>query len=139
MSYTRDFYGTNYTIPARRETGWATWVSDFLIAIAEKLTGTPQTVDADIALTDIDCSAGHNVTLNLLSNTEITLSNLPEGDRAILFVSQTGSFAITWADTIMWRGGSSPTITSGAGALDILTVFNHPDLGFIGDFAQDYS
>lgn len=139
MSYSRDFFGTDYTIPARRENGWGAWVSNFLIAIAERLTGTPQAVTADLSTVVVNLALGHNITLDLQVTTEVTLSNQVDGDRYVFFVVQAGGRALTWADTIKWRGGTAPTITGGAGAIDIVTIFNHPTLGLIGDYGQDYS
>jgi len=139
MSYSRDFYGTAHTIPSRREVNWSSWVSNLLLDIVAKLNGTPQEVIASTAATTIDLSDGHNIDLTLSAQTEITLTNPVEGDRYLIIVQQAASHGITWADTIKWRGGSAPAITAGIGSVDIVTLFYHPDLGYIGDFAQDYS
>lgn len=139
MSYSRDFFGTTHTIPSRREVQWSSWVSNLLLDIVAKLNGTPQEVIASTATTTIDVTDGHNIDLTLSAQTEITIENLAEGDRLLILVQQAASHGITWADTIKWRGGSAPTITAGIGSLDTITIYNHPDLGFIGDFAQDYS
>jgi hypothetical protein len=139
MSYSRDFFGTTHTIPARRESSWASWVSNLLLALVDRLNGTPQDITAGTAATAIDLSDGHNIDVSLESSTAITLTNPYEGDRYLFVFDQTGSFGVTWTNSIKWRGGSPPTITPGSGSVDIITLFYHPDLGFIGDFSQDYS
>lgn len=138
MSYSRDFFGTTHTVPSRREVSWASWVSDLLLDLVAKLNGTPQEITASTAGTTIDLSLGHNIDLVLGAQTALTLTNPAEGDRYLFVVHQAASHGITWADTVKWRGGVAPAITAGIGSIDVITIYYHPTLGYIGDYARDY-
>lgn len=52
----------------------------------------------------------------------LNVSGLRPGEEYTLYVQQdgTGSRTITWSGNVRWAGGSAPTLTTTAGALDVL-------------------
>ena len=88
-------------------------------------TGVTQTVNATTATTTIDFSNGDIVTLNLSSNTTLTLSNPITGLYYLLKCVQdaTGSRTITWPATVKWSGGTAPTLTTTASKTDLITLW----------------
>jgi hypothetical protein len=139
MSTTADLTGTTHTIPANKEPYWGTWVRTLLLDIISLLNHTFQAVTASTAATSVDLDSGHNVTLGLNANTTVTLTNQRSGERSVFTIVQGGSYTLAWADTVKWPGGSAPTITTGASAVDIVTLVKHPTQGLIGEYGQDYS
>lgn len=83
------------------------------------------TVAASGASQTIDWStnAAHKVTLT--ANCTLTLSNPVAGMTYILQLVQdgTGSRSITLPATVKHQGGTAPTLTTDAGAVDVLTLF----------------
>lgn len=102
-------------------------------------TGTTQTVDY---------TAGNAYQLDLESatgNVTITLSNPPSTGiygEIIIRVEQDSTTPrnLVWPASVKWPGGTAPTISTGANAVDIITLKTW-DAGttWYGDFSQDYS
>ena len=76
----------------------------------------------------IDAGAGttHTVTLTGSIGTALTFSNLPsDGSITLtLIITQdaTGSRTITWPSGTKWAGGTAPTLSTAANAVDIVTL-----------------
>ncbi len=71
-------------------------------------------------------------------NRTFTFSNPKTGGRYLIVLKQdaTGSRTVTWP-TIKWRGGTAPTLTTGANKVDLITiVFDGTD--YFGDASLNY-
>jgi hypothetical protein len=85
----------------------------------------------------IDFKQGNVQTVTLTGNiTTLTLSNLKAGALYTLRVVQdgTGSRTVTWGASVHWVGGSAPTLSTGAGKIDIFH-FTAPDTSTIEEMS----
>lgn len=74
----------------------------------------------------IDIENGNVVTATLTGNCTFTFSNPPASGNAgsftlILTQDGTGSRTVTWPDSVDWDSGTTPTLSSGAADVDVLT------------------
>ena len=91
----------------------------------------------------VDCSAAsiHKVTLGV--STEFNISNLPTGGTVTLIITQDGSgsrtatFGTDGSTAVKFPGGA-PTLSTGAGDIDVVTIVND-GTNFLGNCAKDYS
>ena len=81
---------------------------------------TPDFTNGNVFTVDL----AHNATLN-------DPLRMKDGGTYIIIVKQTGSFTLGYGSAYKWEGGSDPTITTGVGAVDILT--------FVSDGTDMYS
>ena len=110
------------------------------------ISGTDITIhqrETRVSLTDssavtADCSNDNNFRLNMGSGTgtrSITFSNASVGQKFSLLLKQIGGSALlTYTDTILWPGGTGPTLTSSNNHGDLLAfecVSSGVFLGFI--------
>ena len=88
--------------------------------LAHGNTGSTETFDASAA-------GWHSATLN--ANCTFTFSGATSGTVAemVLELTQdgTGSRTVTWPGSVIWPGGSAPTLSTAAGATDLLMFFSH--------------
>jgi hypothetical protein len=96
-------------------------------------TGTTQTIDWDngnVQTLDLESATG-NVTL--------TLSNPEIGASYILKIIQdsTTSRNVVWPAAVKWQGGTAPTISTGANAVDVITLL-YDGTNYYANFGQDY-
>ena len=109
-------------------------------------TAVNETVEAmgnTTGANNLDYSAGALKTLTLTGNATLTPTNAPSGGGTMaLQITQdgTGSRLITWAASIRWAGGTAPTLSTGAGDVDLITLITF-DGGttWLGSSALDYS
>lgn len=139
MSYSKVLTGTTHTVHQDREVRWGLHTTSLLLDLINLLNGTPQDVSATTSTTSINVSLGHNIALALGATTAVTLTGGRNGDRYMILVTQGGSFSLTWTTSIKWKGGVAPTITSGAGALDIITIFKSATHGYVGTYSQAFA
>lgn len=61
------------------------------------------------------------ITLN--NNCTFTFTALPQVGKLVLYLTQdgTGSRTVTWPASVKWTGAAAPTLTTTAGATDIVT------------------
>jgi hypothetical protein len=91
--------------------------------IAETRT-TPSSSSGTLTL---DLENGHNFEVTLTENvTTLTISNPPASGKAgaftlILKQDATGGRTVTWPASMKWAGGTAPTLSTDANAVDILT------------------
>jgi hypothetical protein len=130
----------SHLIPLTGEVDWGDEVNDYLEDISFLLDGTYQEIIATGATTNIDFREQRNTDLTLNASTELVFSN-PRAGRPLVFqIFQGGSYTITWPANIKWRGGTAPTITTGAGAIDVVCLlYNSTRNIYTGEFAQDFS
>lgn len=74
----------------------------------------------------INLESGNIVTATLGGNPTATIANPPATGKAgsftlVLTQDGTGSRAVTWPASVKWAGGTAPTLSTAAGAVDILT------------------
>jgi Right handed beta helix region len=71
--------------------------------------------------TTLDLSQGANRQVTFgAGNTVFALSNIPAGEIAITLIQDaTGSRAATWPASIKWEGGTAPTLSTAANAVDV--------------------
>lgn len=85
---------------------------------------------------DIDWAAATLFELTLDNSPTITFSNLASGRSITLVLIQAGggSQTVSWPASVDWPGGTAPTLSTAAGAVDVLTMFVRNDgttvLGF---------
>ena len=72
--------------------------------------------------------------VTLAGNPTISFSNWKAGriGRLILIQDATGSRTVTWNETIKWKGGSAPTLTTTANKADIITFICDKDKTIYG-------
>lgn len=88
-------------------------------------TGVTQSVTASTSATTIDFASGDIINLTLNASTTLTLSNPITGLFYFIKAIQdaTGSRTITWPGTVLWSGGTAPTLTTTANKRDIITLW----------------
>jgi hypothetical protein len=90
----------------------------------------------------VDLSAGKASRLVLDTDVTLSLSNPTSGGKYVFIIRQDGAggHTVTWPASVKWPGGTPPTITAGAGAVDVVTLFYDGDsTEYIADFIQDFS
>lgn len=75
---------------------------------------------------DLDTAIVHEGTLD--ANCTFTFSNPPGSGKCgqlmlVLNQDATGSRTVTWPSSVKWASGSAPTLSTGAGDIDILAFF----------------
>lgn len=102
-------------------------------------TPTPEFSNGNLGATpviDFSLSPAQSGTLN--ANATMTLTGGQSGGAYVLRVIQ-GASAFTLTVTgVKWPSGSAPTISTGAGAIDILN-FYYDGTTYYGTFAQAFS
>jgi len=77
----------------------------------------------------IDLSTGRLFEVTLTANTTIAFSNVPAAGvvscTLVLIQDSTGGWTVTWPASVKWNGGTAPTISTGAGAIDIVELFSY--------------
>ena len=91
----------------------------------------------------VDCSAASIHKVTLATSTEFNISNLPTGGTVTLIITQDGSgsrtatFGTDGSTAVKFPGGA-PTLSTGAGDIDVVTIVND-GTNFLGNCAKDYS
>lgn len=96
-------------------------------------TGATQEIDwnrGNVQMLDLSSASG-NVTLTL-SNPQITCYTLKIKQHA------TAARNVVWPATVKWPGGTAPTISTGASAIDTVSLL-WDGTNYLSVFAQDYS
>jgi hypothetical protein len=79
----------------------------------------------------IDCAAGNVFVISMMSAiSTVTFSNVPTTGKVCsitLFLNQAQAALnpVTWPASVKWPGGTAPTLTTGAGKTDIVTLVTH--------------
>lgn len=130
--------GANYG----KKTAANTWSADQTLSgakiqFADNLAQRPEIKDYGIthnAVTSssnavtLDLSTGNSFYHLLTENTTITPSNPPAsgtyGEFSIIIQQDGGggSYTVAWAASVLWAGGSAPTISTGNNAVDIVSA-----------------
>ncbi len=90
----------------------------------------------------INWNTGNKHIVALTDNVTLTLTNPKDGGPYLIVLVQDsgGGNAVTWPITVLWPGGTPPTISPGANAIDLVSLLWLDDLGvYLGSFNQDFS
>lgn len=94
-----------------------------LVQVAVPLSGT-----------DIDPTTGGIFSKSLSADTVFTFSNLANGQRWLVILTNGASWTVTWP-TVTWLGGSAPVMDTGAGTVNVFTFLRQSGVTF-GDVSQ---
>jgi hypothetical protein len=148
--------GANYA----KKSAQNTWTADQTfnsaeLKMADNVVERPQIKDYSLthsvltqstATVDLDCTTANSFKFVLTENATITLSNpSPTGKLCSVMVrivqdGSGGGYTVTWPGTVVWSGGSAPTMTASNDAIDVYTLFTD-DAGatWYGNYAQAYA
>ena len=102
------------------------------------LSGALQTVAGSGGTVNIAFATGNIVNMTLTASTVLTFSTHVVGTYIIkLIQGGSGSYTITWPGTVIWSGGTAPTLTTTVGKTDIITLF-HDGTSFYGTYSLNY-
>ena len=101
--------------------------------ITVEIAGNVNTIhvrEERVALTDgatvtVDCSNDNNFILAMgasPADRDIELTNISAGQKITILLLNGGSNTVTWVDTIIWPGGTPPTLTDTADHADMIGV-----------------
>lgn len=92
-----------------------------------------------IGASEIDWATNQYHTKTLSANTTFTFSNVPtNGGQGIVVRLQNGaSYTVNWPAAVKWEGGTAPTMTTGAGAVDTCTFVAWSSSDIHGSCLQD--
>ena len=127
-------------------------VSDGNVDIAPDGTGQVQVIastvyfDAEFdngnsgAADTIDWRQGNKQLTTLTDNTTLTFTAPGGAASLILRIVQdgTGSRTITWPGNVRWPGGTAPTLSTAAGAIDIVGIY-YDGTNYYGDISTNFS
>lgn len=76
----------------------------------------------------INLASGNIFELTLTDSCTLTFSNPPASGKAgsvtlILHQDGTGNRTVTWPDSMTWAGGTAPTLSTAANAIDVIQLF----------------
>ena len=102
------------------------------------LSAGAQSVAASTATTTVNMSSGNVQNITLTASTTLTLSSATVGTYIMkLIQGGSGSYTVTWPGTVIWSGGTAPTLTTTVGKVDIVTlVFDGTN--FYGNYSLNY-
>ena len=95
----------------------------------------PAAPSVTVAGTVVDWSLGSVFQKGLSGNVTLTFANTQEGQTIRILVFSAGHL-ITWP-SIVWKGGSPPTLTATAGRWDLITLTKIATSIF-GDYALNF-
>jgi hypothetical protein len=96
--------------------------------------------NSSTALT-VDFNSSNVQLITLTGNVTLTFSNPLSGGRYVLLLKQdaTGSRTVTWPSSVLWPGGTAPTLTTGAAKVDVITfVYDSVNSKYYGGFSTNY-
>ncbi len=89
----------------------------------------------------IDWNGGNEHRVVMTGNCTFTFSNPVDGGRYVLALyTGAGGFTATWPASVLWAGGSAPTLSTTAAHTDIFTFIYVAATGkYHGAYSQDYA
>lgn len=87
----------------------------------------------------LDWNNGNKQVITLSGNVTMTFTAPPGPTNLVLVVKQdaAGGRSITWLSSVLWPGGTAPTLTSAANAVDMMMFF-YDGTNYLGGFLQDF-
>lgn len=120
------FNTTNKGVAYRDGTNWG-----YLSGASQVVAGSGGTVNVSFA-------SGNIIDMTLTASTTLTLAGHVVGTYIFkLTQGGTGSYTITWPASVIWSGGTAPTLTATVGKTDIVTLF-HDGTSFYGTYSLNY-
>lgn len=94
----------------------------------------------DAATIALDWNNSNVQYVELAGNRTFTFANPKDGSRYIIIIKQTGGGnTVTWPATVLWPGGTPPTLTAGAGKVDVITfVYDGTNTKYYGGSNLNY-
>lgn len=124
---------------------WGTVLNDYLGAEhnSDGTHGLASGLVTDIVNTVTDAGATETIPaptvaginyLTLTANCTLTFPTPVAGQSFTLVLKQggSGSYTITWPATVLWDGGTDPTLTTTVGAIDVLGFFSPDNTNWFG-------
>lgn len=101
------------------------------------------TIASSAADPSIDLADGNVVDMTLDDSPTLTFTgsaaDVACGFTLILRQDATGGRTVTWPASVEWPGGTAPTLSSAANAVDVLTFLTVDDgTTWMGSFVQDF-
>lgn len=99
--------------------------------VAERVEEVVQTDSDSGAAHAFDLAAGTVFQLTLTNDCDLSFTNVPTGGFGItieLIQDGTGGHTVTWPLAVTWAGGTAPTLTTAAAAVDVIALYT-PDGG----------
>ena len=97
-----------------------------------------QALAAPTASTSVDLSAGNVVNLSLTSSTTLTFTGAAIGTYIMRIIQGgSGSYTITWPASVIWSGGTAPTLTTTVAKSDIVTLI-YDGTNYYGNYSLNY-
>ena len=134
--------GPNVTLVSK-DTNSSFVLSNSGIAVTGNMQVTGQYNSVRYGLTDVatialDWDDGNVQSVTLGGNRTFTFANPKDGGRYLIKLTQdgTGTRTITWP-TIIWRGGTAPTLTTTGGKTDLITLI-YDGTSYYGDASLNY-
>ena len=116
----------NHAVAYRDGTNWG-----YLCGALQNVTGAGGTQNILFA-------SGNIVNLTLTASTTLTFSGHVVGTYIIKVIQGgTGSYTLTYPASVIWSGGTAPTLSTAVGKVDILTFF-HDGTSFYGTYSLNY-
>lgn len=100
---------------------------------------TPVSDSSSSGAVTFDFSTGNICKITLTENiTSITLSGAAAGDTLKMWITAAGSYTVSgWPAAVKWAGNTAPTMSSTAGAVDIITL-EYDGTNYYGAYTQDH-
>ena len=102
---------------------------------------TLQTATGIVGTTTIDWTLGNKFKFTFGAGNETLAFTAPSNPCSltlILVQDATGSRTITWPASVKWSGGTAPTLTTTANAIDIVSLL-YDGTNYYGSSALDFS
>ena len=91
--------------------------------------------------TTIDWNCSNQVKLTLNNSTTLVLNNPEPGEHYFIEIIQDaiGSRTISWPSDVKWPGGTAPTLSTAANAIDVVTMVRDNDSRYLAEFTLNFS
>lgn len=86
----------------------------------------------------VDASTAPVHTVTLATNATFTISNMVAGQSIMIIITQDGTGSRTGSFTSVKFPGGAPTLSTGAGDIDVISVF-YDGTNYLGNIAQDFT
>jgi hypothetical protein len=122
-----EFTAISTAIATKLESADLTGVVDYLAVAGQHTAGkaTQEVTVTDGATITIDCSLSNVFQVTLGGNRTVAAPTNPLRGQAINFIIRqdaTGSRTLTWNSVFTWPSGTAPTLSTGASAVDIISM-----------------
>lgn len=99
------------------------WSRDLLGVKTMSEVSSSASISAGSLTLDVSKGTIFNVPLNA-DVTSLSITNVPSGSSGltVLFTADGTPRSVTWGASVLWPGGSAPTITSTNGKVDIFSL-----------------